>query len=109
MADAALKSLRTHELFIGGHFVEAASSWDVEDPATGSVLAAAGAADVAQVDTAVRAAAEAFKTWRNVSDADRATWLREWDGCGDAADDNDVHTQAGSLMVTALSASTTQM
>lgn len=75
----ALQSLRTHELFIDGKFVEAAGTWNVENPATGDVLAPAGAASVEQVDAAVRAAAEAFKTWRNVSDADRAAWLREWD------------------------------
>ena len=78
----ALQSLRTHELFIDGKFVEAAGTWNVENPATGAVLAPAGAASVEQVDTAVRAAAEAFKTWRNVSDADRAAWLREWQTAG---------------------------
>ena len=75
-AKAATASLRT-KLFIGGHWVEPASTWTVEDPATGAPLAAAGAASVEQADAAVVAAAEAFKTWRKVSDGERATWLRE--------------------------------
>jgi len=85
MADKAAADaralLRTNELFINGLFVPAAETLEVVDPATGTTLAPAGAASVEQVDAAVCAAAEAFKTWRGVSDADRASWLREYGMC----------------------------
>lgn len=49
----------------------------VLDPSTGAALAHSGAASVEQADLAVEAAAEAFKTWRHVPDAERAVWLRK--------------------------------
>jgi acyl-CoA reductase-like NAD-dependent aldehyde dehydrogenase len=50
----------------------------VLNPTTGEVLATSGAASVAQANRAVEAAAEAFKTWRHTTEAERAKWLREF-------------------------------
>jgi delta 1-pyrroline-5-carboxylate dehydrogenase len=73
---AALASLRTSQLFIGGKWVEAAGSMTTHDPTTGDVLAKAPAATVEDVDTAVKAAATAWKTWRWTPAEQRAKILR---------------------------------
>jgi malonate-semialdehyde dehydrogenase (acetylating) / methylmalonate-semialdehyde dehydrogenase len=58
----------TVKLLINGKFVESrAKAWrDVVNPATQEVLARVPMCDAAEVAEAVKAAAEAFKTWRNV-------------------------------------------
>ena len=58
----------TVKLLIGGKFVESkAKDWrDIVNPATQQVLARVPMCDAAEVDEAVRNAAAAFKTWRNV-------------------------------------------
>lgn len=57
---------KTVPLLIGGRLVESQSTqWkDIVNPATQQVLARVPLATVAEVDAAVQAAAEAFKTWR---------------------------------------------
>ena len=54
--------------YIGGRFVEAATSehLDVTEPATGEPLARVPLSSAADLDDAVRAAQEAFTTWRRV-------------------------------------------
>ena len=62
------------KLLIGGKFVESgAREWrDVVNPATQEVLARVPMCGADEVDLAVKAAAEAFETWRNVPIGQRA-------------------------------------
>ena len=64
----------TVKLLIGGKFEDSrARDWrDVVNPATQEVLARVPMCGTDEVDRAVSAAAEAFKTWRNVPIAQRA-------------------------------------
>jgi succinate-semialdehyde dehydrogenase/glutarate-semialdehyde dehydrogenase len=66
------------QLFIGGQWRDASSgaTIDVEDPATGEVIAAVADATNADADAALAAADEAFTTWRNVAPRERADILR---------------------------------
>jgi betaine-aldehyde dehydrogenase len=63
--------------FVNGKFV---SGWegrtsDVIDPSTGEVYAQAPVSDAGDVDTALRAAASAFETWRDTTPAERSLIL----------------------------------
>jgi malonate-semialdehyde dehydrogenase (acetylating)/methylmalonate-semialdehyde dehydrogenase len=64
----------TVKLLINGQFVESrAKAWrDVVNPATQEILARVPMCDAAEVGEAVKAAAEAFKTWRNTPLGQRA-------------------------------------
>src|SRR5450755_925078 len=64
----------TVKLLINGQFVESkAKAWrDVVNPATQEVLARVPMCDAAEVGEAVKAAADAFKTWKNVPLGQRA-------------------------------------
>src|SRR5258708_25508664 len=64
----------TVKLLINGQLVESkAKAWrDVVNPATQEVLARVPMCDAAEVGEAVKAAAEAYKTWRNVPLGQRA-------------------------------------
>ncbi|QJR10821.1 Methylmalonate-semialdehyde dehydrogenase [acylating] [Usitatibacter rugosus] len=64
----------TVKLLINGQFVESkAKAWrDVVNPATQEVLARVPMCDAAEVDLAVKNAAEAFKTWKNTPIGARA-------------------------------------
>src|SRR5215203_2063192 len=65
---------RDHELLIGGEWVAAAdgATFDVFDPATGTVLTRAASAGPVDVDRAVAAARRAFEgPWRKVKTAER--------------------------------------
>ena len=64
----------TVKLLIDGKFVESkAKQWrDIVNPATQEVLARVPMCDAAEVDLAVRSAAEAYKTWRNTPIGARA-------------------------------------
>ncbi|WP_414049301.1 aldehyde dehydrogenase family protein [Macrococcus animalis] len=66
-------------LFINGEFVDAENkeTLEVKNPATGEVLAKIAKATTGDVDTAVKAATEAFKTWRYVSATERAKYLNK--------------------------------
>ena len=68
------RAVPTVKLLINGQFVESkAKAWrDVINPATQEVLARVPMCDAAEVGEAVKAAAEAFKTWRNTPIAARA-------------------------------------
>jgi malonate-semialdehyde dehydrogenase (acetylating)/methylmalonate-semialdehyde dehydrogenase len=61
------QAVPTVKLLINGQFVESrAKAWrDVVNPATQQVLARVPMCDAGEVDLAVKAAAEAFKTWRH--------------------------------------------
>jgi betaine-aldehyde dehydrogenase len=63
--------------FVNGEFRPAASGAlsDVVDPSTGEAYAQAPVSDAADVDTALRAAAAAFETWRDTTPAERSLAL----------------------------------
>jgi malonate-semialdehyde dehydrogenase (acetylating)/methylmalonate-semialdehyde dehydrogenase len=71
---AASRNVSTVKLLIDGKFVESKTrEWrDVVNPATQEVLARVPMCGADEVDQAVRSAAEAFKTWRNVPVGQRA-------------------------------------
>jgi 1-pyrroline dehydrogenase len=60
-----LNRVKTYQQLIGGSWVDAASgeTIDVENPATGEVIAAVPSSGKADVDRAVDAAASAFESW----------------------------------------------
>ncbi len=64
----------TVKLLINGQFVESkAKHWrDVVNPATQEVLARVPMCDADEIDLAVKAAADAFKTWKNAPIGQRA-------------------------------------
>ena len=72
--EAARKSIPTVKLLLNGQFVESQSrQWhDVINPATQEVLARMPFATQDEVNAAVAAAKEAFKTWKNMPIAARA-------------------------------------
>ena len=61
-----LNRVKAYQQFIGGQWVDSASgeTLDVENPATGEVVASVPASGQADVDRAVDAAAEAFESWQ---------------------------------------------
>jgi aldehyde dehydrogenase (NAD+) len=61
---------------IGGKSVTTAAEVPVEDPSTGEVMAVTADCGPAEIDQAVRAAAEAAQSWRRVSVPERARLLR---------------------------------
>jgi aldehyde dehydrogenase (NAD+) len=65
---------------IGGEWVPAVSGETIPviDPATGETLARVPRGAAADVDAAVSAGAEAFKTWRTTSPTHRAALLMRW-------------------------------
>ena len=67
-------AVKTVKLLVNGQFVESkAKAWrDVVNPATQEVLARVPMCEANEVDAAVKSAAAAFKTWRNVPIAARA-------------------------------------
>lgn len=68
----------THSHYIAGRWVEGQGSdcITVNDPSLGQPFAELRAASVAQVDQAVAAARQALTTWKAVSAAARAAFLR---------------------------------
>jgi succinate-semialdehyde dehydrogenase/glutarate-semialdehyde dehydrogenase len=66
------------QLYIGGEWRDASggATLDVEDPATGNVIASVADATNADADAALAAATEAFETWRWVAPRERADILR---------------------------------
>ncbi len=71
------ETITTHQQFIGGEFVEAASGelLDVLNPATGQVIARVPASGPEDVDRAVQAAARAFESWQHSTPQDRSLML----------------------------------
>jgi acyl-CoA reductase-like NAD-dependent aldehyde dehydrogenase len=74
-ADKARANLRT-ALFINGNWVAAPKTFNVNEGATGTLLATCPLASPEQVDEAVKAAHTAFKTWSKTPAAERAAWLK---------------------------------
>lgn len=73
-------SLLIEKAFVNGEFVSAASgeTFDVHDPATGKKIGSAPEFNKDDVDKAIAAAAEAFKTFRKTTARERATMLRKY-------------------------------
>lgn len=67
------------QLFIGGVWVDAISGhvFDTENPATEAIIAQVARGNAQDVDLAVDAANQAFKTWRYASAMDRASLLNK--------------------------------
>ncbi|CEP64247.1 succinate-semialdehyde dehydrogenase (NAD(P)(+)) LALA0_S10e05842g [Lachancea lanzarotensis] len=63
--------------YVNGQWVKKTDKFfEVTDPANGETIAKLPEQDVAIVDEAIDAAYEAFKTFKNTSGRQRATWLR---------------------------------
>jgi acyl-CoA reductase-like NAD-dependent aldehyde dehydrogenase len=72
-----LPAVSTYQQFIGGSFVDAASgeTIDVENPATGQVIAKVPGSAAEDVDRAVNAAEQAYASWKNTTPQDRSLIL----------------------------------
>lgn len=66
--------------YIDGHWTasEAAESFEVTDPATGTTVAFVAALDARQTTKAIDAAARAFPAWRSLLPQERSKILRKW-------------------------------
>lgn len=66
--------------YVDGHWTasEAAESFEVTDPATGTTVAFVAALDARQTTKAVDAAARAFPAWRSLLPQERSKILRKW-------------------------------
>lgn len=66
-----------YQLFINGEWVDGASgkTFETFSPSTGERLATCAAADKEDVDAAVKAAWDAFATWKHTSPTERAAYL----------------------------------
>ena len=66
--------------YVDGHWTagEAAASFEVTDPATGSTVAFVAALDAGQTTEAVDAATRALPAWRTALPQERAKILRKW-------------------------------
>jgi len=74
--EAGTHPRKDFSLLIGGDLVRGEGRLEVINPATGEVFAEAPAAGRAELDRAVRAAREAFGTWRGTTYAQRAELVR---------------------------------
>ncbi|MER9139821.1 NAD-dependent succinate-semialdehyde dehydrogenase [Mesorhizobium sp. M0830] len=66
--------------YVDGHWTasEAAESFEVTDPATGTTVAFVAALDARQTTKAIDAAAHAFPAWRSLLPQERSKILRKW-------------------------------
>lgn len=66
--------------YIDGHWTasDAAKSFEVTDPATGTTVAFVAALDARQTTKAIDAAARAFPAWRSLLPQERSKILRKW-------------------------------
>ncbi|XP_075389415.1 succinate-semialdehyde dehydrogenase, mitochondrial [Tenrec ecaudatus] len=69
--------LRT-EGFVAGRWLPAAATFPVHDPASGAALGKVADCGAPEARAAVRAAYEAFCSWRRVSAKERSSLLRRW-------------------------------
>lgn len=77
------KKLSEHNLFKTGYFVEgewktASETFDVDNPATGEVVAKVARAGKAETEAAIKAASDAFPAWRKKTGKQRAEILHRW-------------------------------
>ncbi|XP_045860893.1 succinate-semialdehyde dehydrogenase, mitochondrial [Meles meles] len=77
LAGLSAALLRT-DGFVGGRWLPAAAAFPVHDPASGAELGLVADCGVPETRAAVRAAYEAFCSWRGVSAKERSSLLRKW-------------------------------
>ncbi|KAL2791378.1 succinate-semialdehyde dehydrogenase, mitochondrial isoform 3 [Daubentonia madagascariensis] len=77
LAGLSAALLRT-DSFVGGRWLPAAATFPVHDPASGAALGMVADCGVPEARAAVRAAYEAFCSWRAVSAKERSSLLRKW-------------------------------
>ncbi|XP_030673239.1 succinate-semialdehyde dehydrogenase, mitochondrial isoform X2 [Nomascus leucogenys] len=77
LAGLSAALLRT-DSFVGGRWLPAAATFPVQDPASGAALGMVADCGVREARAAVRAAYEAFCSWREVSAKERSSLLRKW-------------------------------
>nr|XP_035968076.1 succinate-semialdehyde dehydrogenase, mitochondrial isoform X2 [Halichoerus grypus] len=77
LAGLSAALLRT-ERFVDGRWLPAAAAFPVHDPASGAELGLVADCGVPETRAAVRAAYEAFGSWRGVSAKERSSLLRKW-------------------------------
>lgn len=72
-----MEKVRTYQQFIGGEFVDATSgeTLEVENPATGQVIARVPKSGAEDVDRAANAAAKAFESWSQTTPQERSLAL----------------------------------
>lgn len=75
-ADWTTGGKQMFQQYINGKLVDGAGKTaKVYDPSTGEIIDTVGCADAAQAEEALRAAAQAFKTWSKTSVKERYDWL----------------------------------
>ncbi|XP_044773306.1 succinate-semialdehyde dehydrogenase, mitochondrial isoform X5 [Neomonachus schauinslandi] len=77
LAGLSAALLRT-DRFVDGCWLPAAAAFPVHDPASGAELGLVADCGVPETRAAVRAAYEAFCSWRGVSAKERSSLLRKW-------------------------------
>ncbi|UKZ48866.1 hypothetical protein TrVGV298_003102 [Trichoderma virens] len=72
--------LKQDVCYVNGEWVTAKSgkTFKVNDPATGELIGTSPECTVADTETAITAAADAFKTFRTLTGRERARMLRKW-------------------------------
>jgi succinate-semialdehyde dehydrogenase/glutarate-semialdehyde dehydrogenase len=76
--EAGLKLLRQHALIAGEAIPVSGEGIAVDDPATGEIIGRVPDLGVAETETAIRAAEDAFADWSRSDPHRRAAFLREW-------------------------------
>ncbi|KAG9479174.1 hypothetical protein GDO78_012706 [Eleutherodactylus coqui] len=71
-------SLLRPAAYVGGSWIQSSTTFPVLDPATGRELVQVVDCGPKECREAVRAAAEAFRSWRDVSSKERSVLLRRW-------------------------------
>jgi aldehyde dehydrogenase (NAD+) len=64
-----MSDLPVYQMFVGGEHVPSASgkTFEIENPARGEAIALVSEGDEKDVDSAVRVATEAFRSWADIS------------------------------------------
>ena len=78
LPDLQDKKLVRSQAYVNGEWINAASSFDVINPADGLVIASVPNMDAAHAQQAIAAAAAAFPAWAARTGKDRAGILRKW-------------------------------
>ena len=86
--------MNPYTLLIGGERVETAAHAEIKNPANGELVGLMPLATPAQLDLAVAAAAEAFKSWSRTSDTDRQN------ACRRIAENIAAHSEELALLIT---------
>lgn len=90
ISDLKRKDLFQQNGYINGEWVSSTSNatFDVHNPATLEKLATLPEMNAADTEKAIKAAHDAFKTFKQTTARQRARWLRKWsDLCHEHVDD----------------------